>query len=248
MAELSKESIFGVPYVCAEINEAANVFVERALAQEKASLVAHSDVHLLTRILDEPEYGAGLRTFDYICPDGTPVVWLMRYKGYPAKRLCGADMMEAMFDKGRAAGLRHFLLGSREETCALLQRSLESKYPGIVIAGHYCPPMGEWPAGTNEQMIEAVRAAGAHCVWVGLGCPKQERWLYTHREQLSPAVYFGVGAAFNFLSGVTKRAPRWMQECGLEWLYRLSCEPRRLFRRVFIHNTRILWYCLTKRI
>lgn len=248
MSELTRESVFGVPYVCAEMQDAAQTFVRLSLARDNAYLVAHSDAHLLIRILDEEEYGAGLRTFDFICPDGMPIVWLMRYKGAKAKRLCGADMMETMFDEGRAAGVRHFFLGGSEESCSLLQQSIEKRYPGAVIAGHYCPPMGEWPAGTNEQMIQAVKDSGAHCVWVGLGCPKQERWLYTHRHQLPPAVYFGVGAAFNFLSGVTKRAPKWMQKYGLEWLHRFCSEPRRLYRRVFMYYTRIMWYCLTKKI
>lgn len=248
MGELNRESVFGVSYVCSNLEESTNTFIQLAEACEGVYLVAHSDVHLLTRILNEPEYAGGLKTFDYICPDGMPIVWLMRHKGTNANRLCGSDVMETMFDKGRPAGLRHFLLGGSEEACALLQQTLENKYPGVVIAGHYCPPMGDWPAGTNEQMIQAVKDSGANCVWVGLGCPKQERWLYTYRQQLPPAVYFGVGAAFNFISGVTKRAPKWMQKMGLEWLYRFCCEPRRLFRRIFVHCASFLWYCLTKKI
>lgn len=108
--------------------------------------------------------------------------------------------------------------------------------------------MGEWPADTEARLAQAVRSSGAHCVWVGLGCPKQERWLYTHRAQLPPALYFGVGAAFNFHAGLVRQAPAWVRAHGLEWAYRLCREPRRLFRRYLVHNSRFLWYCLTKRI
>ena len=108
--------------------------------------------------------------------------------------------------------------------------------------------MGDWPADIEDRLAVAVRNSGAHCVWVGLGCPKQERWLYTHRSQLPPALYFGVGAAFNFHAGLVRQAPAWVRFHGLEWAYRLCREPRRLFRRYLVHNSRFLWYCLTKRI
>ncbi len=249
MAELARETVFEIPYVASHLDEATTEFVRVATTAERPYLSAHSDVHVLTRILGEEDYGQGLlNNFDFICPDGMPIVWLLRRKGAPANRLYGPDVMEWMWDKGRAAGVRHFLLGGSEEAIRLLKENLEKKYPGAVVAGHCCPPMGEWPEGTNEGIFNAIRESGANCVWVGLGCPKQERWLYTHKPQLPPALYFGVGAAFNFHAGLVQQAPAWVRAHGLEWLYRLCKEPRRLFKRYLVHNSRFIWYCLTRSI
>ena len=248
MQQLTTQHIFGVPFVASDLKEAGEHFAALACSTAAGCLVAHADVHVLTRILHEKEYGAGLAQFDYICPDGMPIVWLMQRKGAPANRLYGPDMMEQMWSISAANGLRHFLLGGSEEAVALLQKKLGARYVGAEVVGHYCPPMGEWPEGTHEEIFRRIRESGANCVWVGLGCPKQERWLYTHREQLPPAVYFGVGAAFNFHAGLVKQAPKWVRSHGLEWLYRLCKEPRRLFKRYLVHNTRFLWYCLTRKI
>ena len=249
MAALSTEQIFGIPYVTSHLEEASTAWVQLALETEKPLLVAHSDVHVLTRALhDAPDYGAGLSTFDFICPDGMPIVWLLRRKGAPANRLYGPDVMEWMWKLGRAAGVKHFLLGGTEEAIALLKKNLELRYPGAEVAGHYCPPMPPWPEGEDDRMLEAVRQSGAHCVWVGLGCPRQERWLFEHRAQLPAGLYFGVGAAFNFHAGLVQQAPVWVRSHGLEWLYRLCKEPRRLFKRYLVHNTRFIWYCLSRKI
>lgn len=246
--ELETESIFGVPFVAADLETASAHLIRHAVEAASPALVAHADVHVLTRILDEEEYGAGVRRFHYICPDGMPIVWLMRRKGAAAHRLYGPDMMEWMWDRGRAAHLRHFLLGGTEEAVEKLSANLTARFPGVEIAGHFCPPMGEWPEGTHEAILRSIRESGAHCVWVGLGCPKQERWLYTRRDILPPAVYFGVGAAFNFHAGLVRQAPLWIRSHGLEWAWRLCREPRRLFRRYLVHNSRFLWYLLTRKV
>lgn len=248
MSGLVQESVFGVPFVAADLDAAGGHFVRLALEDDQPQLVAHADVHVLTRILHEDSYGEGLRRFHYICPDGMPIVWLLRRKGVQAHRIYGPDMMEWMWDRGRAAGLRHFLLGGSEDAVERLITRLSSRFPGVEVAGHYCPPMGKWPPGTDEEICRKVRISQANCVWVGLGCPKQERWLFTHHAQLPPAVYFGVGAAFNFHAGLVKQAPPWIRSHGLEWAYRLCREPRRLFKRYLVHNSRFLWYCLTRKI
>ncbi len=248
MQQPKTQQIFGIPFVASTLESAAAHLAQRAVTTTTPCLVAHSDVHVLTRILHEKDYGAGLAQFDYICPDGMPIVWLMRRKKADAHRLYGPDMMEQMWSISAANGLRHFLLGGSEEAVALLREKLGARYEGAQVVGHYCPPMGEWPEGTHEEIFRRIRESGANCVWVGLGCPKQERWMFTHRAQLPPALYFGVGAAFNFHAGLVKQAPKWIRSHGLEWLYRLCKEPRRLFKRYLVHNTRFLWYCLTKKI
>lgn len=136
MASLSSETIFGIPYVASNLPEAGAAWVQLAQETQQPVLLAHSDVHVLTRALHEADYGAGLRTFDFICPDGMPIVWLLRRKGAAANRLYGPDVMETMWDMGRAAGLKHFLLGGSEEAIARLKENLEVRYPGAEVAGH----------------------------------------------------------------------------------------------------------------
>lgn len=252
MPEVSTEpavvDIFGVPFVVSDLEAASEYFARVAVETPEAVPVAHADAHVLTRILHDEEYGRGMAEFRYICPDGMPIVWLMRRKGTAANRLYGPDVMEWVWNKGREVGVKHFLLGGTEEAVSLLTENLSRRFPGVQVAGSYCPPMGVWPDGTNEEIFRRIRESGARCVWVGLGCPKQERWLFENRQQLPPAVYFGVGAAFNFHAGLVKQAPAWVRNHGFEWLWRLCREPRRLFRRYLVHNTRFIWYCLTRRI
>ncbi len=246
--EPGRVSLFGIPYVVGDLEGVSRALAEKAVRADAPYLVAHSDVHVLTRMLRDPEYGEGLRRFDAICPDGMPLVWLLRRKEAPAQRLYGPDMMEWMWRRSAAFGLRHFLLGGSPEAVRLLQERLHARYPGAVVAGQYCPPMPPWPDGEDERILRQLRESRAHCVWVALGCPRQERWLYRHRDELPPAVYFGVGAAFNFHAGLVRQAPPWVRRHGLEWLFRLCCEPRRLFRRYLAHNCLFLWYLMTRKV
>ncbi|MBR2126515.1 MAG: WecB/TagA/CpsF family glycosyltransferase [Akkermansia sp.] len=248
MNALPSITVFGIPYVVADLPTAGQHLAALAAATTEPKLVAHSDVHVLTRMLHEKEYGEGMMRFHYICPDGMPIVWLMRRKGVEAHRLYGPDMMETVWDCGRPHGLRHYLLGGSEQAVEQLRTKFAGRFPGVQIVGHYCPPMGQWPEGENEAIARRIAESGANCVWVALGCPKQERWLYTNLPQLPPALYFGVGAAFNFHAGLVSQAPRWVRSHGLEWLYRLCCEPRRLFKRYLVHNSRFLWYWLTRKV
>lgn len=245
---LDRECLFGFPYVVGDLAGVSEVLARRAARSERPYLVAHSDVHVLTRMLGDTAYGEGLRCFDAICPDGMPLVWLLRRKGTSAQRLYGPDMMEWMWRRSAEHGLRHFLLGGSQEAVRRLQQKLDARYPGAVVAGSYCPPMPPWPEGEDERILGHLRAAGAHCVWVSLGCPRQERWLYQHLAALPPAVYFGVGAAFNFHAGLVRQAPLWVRQHGLEWLFRLCCEPRRLLRRYLVHNSLFLWYLMTRKV
>ncbi len=249
--QLSTSSLFGIPFVVSDLGGACRVWTEQASRTKDPVLIAHSDAHVLGRMLHEEEYGREVaRNFSYICPDGMPLVWLLRRrkKQTSAHRLYGPDVMEEMWNQGRSAHIRHFLLGGTEEAVARLTENLGKRFPGAFVAGSMCPPMGRWSKAVDDEMIRALRDSNANCVWVGLGCPKQEKWLFTHRAELPPALYFGVGAAFNFHAGLVKQAPPWVRAHGLEWLYRLGKEPRRLFKRYAVHIPRFLWYCLTRPI
>lgn len=169
-----------------------------------------------------------------------------RGKGSVPRERAGFDGSAGAFECA-VSGLAPFLLGGDEKLLEALSGALKEKYPGFQLAGAYSPPFRPWTEEDLKNMREAVASSGANVVWVGLGCPKQERWMAEQRELLPHAVYVGVGAAFAFHAGTVKRAPRWMQKNGLEWLYRIYREPGRLLRRYVKHNSLFVWYVLTGR-
>jgi N-acetylglucosaminyldiphosphoundecaprenol N-acetyl-beta-D-mannosaminyltransferase len=134
----------------------------------------------------------------------------------------------------------HFLLGGQQSTLD----KLSLRFSENEIAGVYSPPFGEWADDENEKIRNLIRESGAKYVWVGLGCPKQETWIAKHLDSLPSAVYFGIGAAFAFHAGEVKQAPAFIQKSGMEWLFRLCAEPRRLFKRYAVHNSLFLYYTL----
>jgi N-acetylglucosaminyldiphosphoundecaprenol N-acetyl-beta-D-mannosaminyltransferase len=141
--------------------------------------------------------------------------------------------MEKFIDWGRKEGISHFFIGSSEESLQKLCIAIESKYPGTKISGLIAPPfkpVGEWD---NEAFIRTINDAKPDFIWVGLGAPKQERWMHDHYRQIDHGVLFGIGAGFDYLAGNTKHAPNWMKDASLEWLFRLIQEPRRLWKRYF---------------
>ncbi len=255
MLTLPQQTVFSIPFTVSSLADAAEYFAATAAECQQPLLVAHADVHVLTRALkDEQGYGKCLRAFDFVCPDGMPIVWLLRKrKKVDAHRLYGPDMMERLCDVGRTApqgAVRHFLLGGSQEAQEKLLENFRARFPGLEIAGCYSPPMGEWPEGEHERIAELIRESGANCVWVGLGCPKQERWLAECKAAgiLPPALYFAVGAAFNFHAGLVDQAPLWIRQRGFEWLYRLCKEPRRLFTRYVVHIGLFFWFLLTRKV
>lgn len=251
-AEIDEREVFGFPVAVSSVEEMCSFLTARALATRSPFLVAAADVHVMTRGVHEPDFGAALEKMDVICPDGMPVVWKLNRnlpgKGKAARRVSGPDLMEAVV-KANAdyPDLRHFLLGGDAGMLETLASRLAEKYPAFRLSGVYSPPFRDWTEDDLRNMREAVAASGANVVWVGLGCPKQERWMAQQKELLPAAVYAGVGAAFAFHAGTVKRAPLWMQKNGLEWLYRIYREPGRLLRRYVKHNSLFLWYVLTGR-
>ncbi len=167
-----------------------------------------------------------------VTPDGMPLVWALRYHGHRrCGRVYGPDLMATLFDRGRHAGLRHFLYGATPGTLLKLEERLLERYPGAEIAGSWSPPFRPLSVGEEDEVADIINASGANVVWVGLGTPKQELWMARMRERLAAPILLGVGAAFDFHAGVLRQAPRIVQRSGLEWAFRLACEPRRLWRR-----------------
>jgi len=245
--------ILGTPVAVTHRAEAAATAIRWAKAGDRAYAVEAADVHVIARSRHEQDFGAALSRFDLICPDGMPLVWAINAQVHPGERLqervSGAELMAEIFRQ--SAGdpeLGHFLLGGSDALLGTLQEKLPALAPGCVVAGVYSPPFGPWPDDEFERICGLIRESGARFVWVGLGCPKQERWIGDNLDGLPPAVYFGVGAAFAFHAGFVSRAPEWCQKLGLEWAYRLYREPKRLFRRYFTYNSLFLWYGLRDRM
>lgn len=186
---------------------------------------------------------AGLTT-----PDGMPMVWAGKAAGaHWMERVYGPDMMLAVLAEAQARGWSSFLYGGAPGIPDLLAKRLEQRFPGLQVAGTYSPPFRPLTRDEVHETAALINASGASLVWVGLSTPKQERWMAELRPLLEAPVLFGVGAAFDFHAGRMKQAPRWMQKSGLEWLYRLSREPRRLWRRYLTNNPRFMLAIVRRR-
>ena len=165
-------------------------------------------------------------------PDGMSIVWLLRRMGFPqTERVYGPDLLLAACEQGLSLGWRHFFYGGAAGIAEKLSTHLQARFPGLQIAGSYNPPFRPLNNSEKTEVTQMIRAAAPDIIWVGLGTPKQERWMAAHVDTLHVPVLAGIGAAFDFLSGSKPQAPRWMQRSGLEWIFRLLSEPRRLWRR-----------------
>jgi N-acetylglucosaminyldiphosphoundecaprenol N-acetyl-beta-D-mannosaminyltransferase len=180
--------------------------------------------------------GAGM-----VAPDGMPLVWLSRRRHRDVTRVYGPDYMLAEFERSPASGHRHFLYGGGAGVADRLARKMRERFPGLQIVGTLEPPFASLDELCTQEAADAINAAGADVVWVGISSPKQERWMARMRPMLNAPVLLAVGAAFDFHSGSVRQAPRWMQRSGLEWLFRLAMEPRRLWRRYLVYNSWFLW-------
>jgi N-acetylglucosaminyldiphosphoundecaprenol N-acetyl-beta-D-mannosaminyltransferase len=174
----------------------------------------------------------------FLCtPDGMPMVWVGRLQGRKEMaRVYGPDLMLAVLARSEKKGYRHFFYGGANGTAEALRAQLRKRFPKLQIAGTYEPPFRPLRPAELAELQKSVRAARPDMMWIGLSTPKQERFMAEHLGQLDVTLMAGVGAAFDFLAGRARQAPRWMQRSGLEWLFRLACEPRRLGKRYLKNN------------
>jgi N-acetylglucosaminyldiphosphoundecaprenol N-acetyl-beta-D-mannosaminyltransferase len=176
-----------------------------------------------------------------VVPDGMPLVWLCRRAGYrQVDRVYGPELMLQCCEHARGAG-GHFFYGGHPGVAERLAERLESRFPGLKVAGTYSPPFRALSEFESQEIIRLINEADPDYVWVGLSTPKQEHWMAANRAALRAPALIGVGAAFDFNAGLKRQAPRWMQRAGLEWLFRLLSEPRRLWRRYLINNPTFVW-------
>lgn len=198
------------------------------------------NAHVVVTASRDDAYRQVIDFADMATPDGAPVAWMLRrisFAGQP--RISGPDLMWTLCELCAGEGLPIFFYGSTEETLFALNKRLREAFPSLRVAGMESPPFRKLSAEEDAASVKRINASGAGIVFVGLGCPKQERWMAEHRGKVN-AVMIGVGAAFDFHAGTVKRAPKWMQDAGLEWLHRLASEPRRLWKRYLVTNTLFL--------
>ncbi len=172
-----------------------------------------------------------------VTPDGMPLVWLSKLKGFHhVERVYGPDLMLALCKRSVKLGYRHFFYGGATGVPEQLAVNLQQRFPGLQVVGTLSPPFRPLTPEEDQEVVRIINEANPDIVWVGLSTPKQERWMATHVGRLTAPVLIGVGAAFDFHTGRKPQAPQWMQHSGLEWLFRLLTEPRRLWRRYLINN------------
>ncbi|RJG00020.1 glycosyltransferase [Noviherbaspirillum saxi] len=206
-------------------------------AAHESRYVCICNVHSVVTTTSDVEFKIAVNNADMATPDGAPIAWALRKLGHPAQeRINGPDLMMRYLAQAEPLGQTVFFYGSTDGTLTKLRLALAKQFPGLRIGGAYSPPFRPLSLEEDEKIIDMINNSGANVVFVGLGCPKQEKWMADHRGRIN-AVMIGVGAAFDYHAGVIKRAPIWWQRNGLEWLYRLGSEPRRLFKRYMVTNT-----------
>ena len=224
----------------ADVERAASFIFDdvRAGSSHVFALVNGQSAMLRRRFSD---YAAALEDDRCIClPDGAAVSFGAKWVGLgDIGRAPGPDVFSRCCEQASLNGTRFFLLGGGDGVVERLRASLVERYPGLQIVGVATPPFGEWPDAFSAKLSREIRESGADVLWLGVSAPKQETWGLAHLDQLGLPVVC-VGAAFDFLSGTVQRAPVWMRRAGLEWLFRLALEPRRMWRRYLLGNTRFL--------
>jgi N-acetylglucosaminyldiphosphoundecaprenol N-acetyl-beta-D-mannosaminyltransferase len=209
---------------------------------KEGGFIAVANTHVVMESQQDVSFKQLINSADLCVPDGMPLIWCGRLRGHSLRRrVYGPELMLTFCRETVTKGYRHFFYGGAADALNELVERLRESCPGIQIAGAYSPPFRPLTREEDDEIIERINLARSDVLWVGLGCPKQERWIHDHRERLKVAAMVAVGQAFDLLSGRKKPAPTWMSENGLEWVYRLIQEPRRLWRRYLVYNTKFIY-------
>jgi len=233
--------VLGIPLAVSDYEEVLD-WMEAMIAADGRGYVTAAAVNLVMCAREDEQALAAVLGATLAVPDGQPLVWALRLLGHRrATRVYGPDLMAAFCARAARTGIPVYLYGGRtEEALELLKRRLRERFPGLRIAGGFSPPFRALTAEEEQRVIADIDGSGAAVVWVGIGQPKQEEWMLRMRPRLRAPLLVGVGAAFDFHAGLVSQAPPWMQRAGLEWAYRLSREPRRLWRRYARYNPRFV--------
>jgi N-acetylglucosaminyldiphosphoundecaprenol N-acetyl-beta-D-mannosaminyltransferase len=232
--------ILGVGVHSLDMRRAVQLIDGRLCRKEKGYVCA-ADVNVIMEATRDRRYMEILNSSFLTVPDGMPTVWLGRLKGNAhMSRVCGPDLMLAVCEMSQSKGYTHYLLGGKEGVAETLKARLLARFSGLKIVGTYTPPFRPLNAVETDSLISKIKELTPDIIWVGLGAPKQERFMAEYLDRLDTTLMFGVGAAFDYHSGQKKEAPKWMQNAGLQWLHRLAQEPGRLGKRYLVNNPRFV--------
>ena len=242
---LSSINVLGARVHAVQMPEALRMLEGWIEADDRCHYVVATGMHGVMEAQKHQDFMVILNSADLFIPDGMSLVWYSRLRGQSLrKRVTAADLMSEFLTVSEAKGYKNFFYGDTDDTLRLLDQRLKEKFPRLNIAGFYSPPFRPSDAEEETREIQLLNESGADVVWVGLGLPKQERWMFRHKDELTVPVVVGVGASFKFLSGQVQRAPSWVGDNGMEWLWRFIQEPRRLWRRVLLDGPRFVFQVL----
>jgi len=218
-------------------------WIDGTVAQGERGYVCVCNVHTVMASAEDSELRSALLESSINVPDGQPLVWAINALGHAlASRVYGPELMARACARGVESGQRFYLYGGRNQGALVqLALNLRQRYPGVKIVGGFSPPHRPLTDEERDSVVAEINASRADVVWIGIGVPKQEKWMARMRPHLEAPVLIGVGAAFDFHAGLVPQAPNWIQNSGLEWAYRLAHEPRRLGRRYVRYNPRFVY-------
>jgi len=246
MVDYGSRRVLGMRVDGTTYQETTDAITDMALARS-GGMVCVATVHMVMEAFDDPAFQRIVNAADRVTPDGVPLVTALRMLGIPlARRVYGPTLTPIVCRRAEELGLPVGFYGGTPEVLDALTRELSARFPKLSIPFAYSPPFRPLSGAEDADVVEAIEAAGVAILFVGLGCPKQERWMAAHRDSLR-CVMLGVGAAFDFIAGAKSQAPPWVRRAGLEWLFRLLAEPGRLWRRYLIGNPRFLFYFALER-
>ena len=229
-------NVLGVKVSAIDIPAALDI-INNWVQTGKQNYVTITGVHGVMESQRSPKIREIHNEAGLVTPDGMPLVWVSHLRGFKqVKRVYGPDLMLAVCNASAEHGYRHFFYGGNNGVGDMLAERLREKYPQLQVVGTYSPPFRPLTAEEDQAIVDQINQAKPDIVWVGLSTPKQELWMSSHLGRVNAPVMIGVGAAFDFHAGLKKQAPAWMQKRGLEWLFRLVTEPRRLWKRYFLNN------------
>jgi N-acetylglucosaminyldiphosphoundecaprenol N-acetyl-beta-D-mannosaminyltransferase len=240
-ADLHSVPVLGIPVAATDYQRTMD-WIDHMVAARRRGSICVATVHIVMRSQEDPELRDSMLTSSLIIPDGQPLVWAMNLLGEDLRsRVYGPTLMERYCERSAQTGTRMYLYGGRNQgALAQLALNLRRRYPGLKIVGGYAPPFRPLTREEDEAVIDEINRSRADVVWVGIGQPKQEKWMMRMRDRLEAPVLIGVGAAFDFHAELIPQAPDWVQRAGLEWAFRLAKEPRRLWRRYARYNPRFV--------
>jgi N-acetylglucosaminyldiphosphoundecaprenol N-acetyl-beta-D-mannosaminyltransferase len=238
---LADEPLLGVPLALTDYEDTLE-WIDAMVAHRERGYLCVAAVHTVMLCQEDPELREAVLNASFTVPDGQPLVWAMNAMGEElSHRVYGPDLMEKACERATRTGARMYLYGGRNQGALVqLALNLRQRFPGLHIVGGYAPPFHELDEEETDAIVSEINRSKADIVWVGIGAPKQEKWMARMRDRLDAPVLIGVGAAFDFHAGLVAQAPPWMQKVGLEWLFRLVHEPRRLWRRYARYNPRFV--------